>query len=136
MDATQKKRYEHWAAIGYGGGQLISTAFQYYTHTGSYDKTRLPPVTPLQAVCLAALFLGHAYLVWKGNRWAKGLLLLFLVAGTFIALVEYGKGHNRVYGAPGITHTLFQWVLCAIVVVLLLLSFRKTSLTPETDRRH
>jgi hypothetical protein len=135
MDATQKKRYEHWAAIGYGGGHLISTAFQYFTHTGSYDKARLPPVTPLQAACLSAVFLGHAYLVWKGNRWAKGLMLLFLVGGTIMAVVEHGKGNNIVYGAAGITQTLFQWVLCTIVIVLLMLSFRKTSPTLEIDLR-
>jgi hypothetical protein len=135
MDATQKKRYEHWAAIGYGSGHLISTAFQYYTHTGSYDKARLPPVTPLQAACLSAVFLGHAYLVWKGNRWAKGLMLLFLVGGTIMAVVEHGKGNNIVYGAAGITQALFQWVLCIIVIVLLILSFRKTPSALEIDPR-
>jgi hypothetical protein len=135
MDAKQKKRYEHWAAIGYGGGHLISTAFQYYTHTGSYDKARPPAVTPLQAACLSAVFLAHAYLVWKGNRWAKGLLLLFLVGGTIIAVVEHSKGNNIVYRAAGITQTLFQWVLGIIVIVLLMLSFRKTSSTPEIDLR-
>ncbi|MBF9143240.1 hypothetical protein [Hymenobacter properus] len=127
MNPAQQKRYEHWAGIGYGSGHLISTAFQYFTHTGNYDPGRPVPVTMGQAACLSALMFGHAYLVWNGKRWAKALLLLFLVGGAVFALVEASKGHQRMYGGWGIAHGLFQWGLCAAVAVCLLLSFRRTT---------
>ena len=132
MTPAQQKRYEQWAGIGYGSGHLISTAVQYFTQTGSYDPGRLVPVTIGQAACLSAFMLGHAYLVWKGKRWAKALLLLFLVGGAVFALVEASKGHQRVSSAWGIAQGLFQWVLCAVVVVCLLLSFRRTTAALDT----
>lgn len=132
MDPAQQKRYEQWAGIMYGSGHLISTAFQYFTQTESYDPARPVPVTIGQAAGLSALMLGHAYLVWKGKRWAKALMLLFLIGGTVFALVEASKGHHRVYGAWGIAQGLFQWVLCAAVVACLLLSFRRTTAALDT----
>lgn len=131
MGPAQQKRYEQWAGIGYGCSHLISTAFQYFTQTGNFDPRRQVPVTFWQAACLSALMLGHAYLVWKGKRWAKALMLLFLIGGTVGAIIDSSAGNHRVYDAVGIAQTLFQWVLCTAVVACLLLSFRRTTAAPD-----
>lgn len=67
---------------------------------------------------------GLGYLVWKGYRWAKVLVLVGLIYGTVTAIYYAFQGQATIpfKSAAGV-HTLIQWILALLATTLLALSF-------------
>ena len=125
MDTAQKRTFEKWAGGCYAIGFVLSVLFGYYTHTGYFNHSDETP-TPVLLAGIHAFMFGHAYLVWKGNTWAKGVMAMFLVV-VLVVWVTVAMRQGLAGEMPfSIAHNLFRWGLCLVEVILLALSFRPT----------
>ena len=75
---------------------------------------------------------GFEYIVWKGYRWAKVLMLAALVYGIAASFYHFSKGENLVLlGSQTGFHSVFQWLLSIAITTLLILGFMPAK--PETE---
>jgi len=124
METSRKSRYKKRAAIAYAAGFVISTLHDFYSKDGVFEQTSSFWMKSIQIALAHAFVFGHACFVWKGKVWAKGAMILFLVYGAFIAIDGLGLPVLFETGAVSIAHAFFEWTLNAVIVALLILSFR------------
>ena len=128
METSHKRTYEKRAGIAYAASFVISTLHDFYSKDGVFNQTSSFWFKTLQIALPHAFVFGHAYFVWKGKVWAKGAMILFLVYGAFTDIDGLGRPVLLETGAVTIAHTLFKWTENAVIVALLILSFRHNKL--------
>lgn len=131
MKITRQRPYETWAAYVWWFSLAISSTFGYLTQSGVFDKHTERPASPLVSFSFHLLMAGFGYLVWKGYRWAKALMLVALVYGTAASFYYASKGENLIIlnSQAGI-HSVVQWILGLVATALLILGFVPAK--PET----
>ncbi|UOQ97118.1 hypothetical protein MUN81_17990 [Hymenobacter sp. 5317J-9] len=127
MKSSKKRNYEMWAAYVWWLSLAISSTFGYLTQSGVFDKNLEKPASPVVLFFFHLMMAGFGYLVWKGYRWAKMLMLVALIYGVGAAIYNFSKGQGMVLlHSPAGNHTVVQWVLALVTATLLAFSFIRT----------
>lgn len=92
------------------------------------------PATPVVLFFFHLMMAGFGYLVWKGYRWAKALMLAVLVYGIAASFYHFSKGENLVLlNSQAGFHSVVQWLLSIAITTLLILGFITTEPKNETE---
>jgi hypothetical protein len=94
------------------------------TQSGVFDKHAERPASPVMLFFFHLMMAGFGYLVWKGYRWAKVLMLAALIYGTASSFYHFSKSENLVLlNSQAGFHSVVQWLLSITITTLLIRSF-------------
>lgn len=132
MRSLKQRKYETRAAYVWWLSIAISSTFGYLTQSGVFDKHAERPASPVMLFFFHLMMAGFGYLVWKGYRWAKVLMLAALVYGTAASFYHFAKGENLVLlNSQAGFYSVVQWLLSIAITTLLIRSFMPAK--PKTD---
>lgn len=129
MTFAQQRRYEVLAFNLLALGTVASIPFNYYYKKGFWDP-HTKHTTHIALLVVLPFFIWQFYSIRKGKRWAKlSYVVLTIIGWVFLAL-DYKRMVPRLFTpTPVAINTVVQYLLIAVVIVLLILSLRKP--TPE-----
>ena len=134
MKSSKQRKYEMWAAYIWWLSIAISSTFGYLTQSGVFDKQAERPASSIILFFFHLMMAGFGYLVWKGYRWAKVLMLAALVYGIAASFYHFSKGENLVLlNSQTGFHSVFQWLLSIAITTLLILGFMPAKPEIETQ---
>lgn len=129
MTLAQQRRYEVLAFNLLIISTVVSTLTNYYYKKSFWDP-HTKRTTYIALLVVLPFFIWQFYGIRKGNRWAKlTYVVLTIIGWVFLALDYKRMVPNMLTSTPIAINTIVQYLLTAVIVVLLILSLRKP--TPE-----